>query len=524
MTGENRMKKFSTQPTEVWKEYREGVSYNSVLDLYETVKRNENFFIGRQWEGVNAPDLPKPVMNILQRVINVFIAMIVSDDVAVSFAPHLPDPGIERICSILSFEVERVLEDAKARPKNREAVRNAAVDGDACIYPWFDPSAETGQAAKGRIRLDVIENINVIFGNPYSADAQAQPYIILAQRKPMEDVREEAEANGASKADIDNIRPDSDVNRDEKECGSGLCTVLIKLWRENGTVRALKTCEKATVKKAWDTGYKLYPVAYWNWEKVRSSYRGQAAITGLIQNQISVNRLFAMAILSVEMNAFPKIIYDSTKISGWTNRVGEAIKTIGSPSDAFASVFRGADMSPQVMEVVDRTVSMTRDFMGASDASLGNVKPDNTSAIIAVQQASEIPLELKRMGFYQFVEDYIRIIVDIMRADYGIRLVKAEVLDAPQRDASGTAYTVIPFDFSTLADLDLELRVDVGAAAYFSELMQIQTLDNLYEKGIITDPADYVRSIPDKYIKGKNKLIEKLKQRAGAAAPGGGEG
>jgi hypothetical protein len=176
-------------------------------------------------------------------------------------------------------------------------------------------------------------------------------------------------------------------------------------------------------------------------------------------------------------------------------------------------------MSPQVMEVVDRTVAMTRDFMGASDASLGNVKPDNTSAIIAVQQASEIPLELKRMGFYQFVEDYVRIIVDIMRADYGIRLVKAEVPAVSQSETSGLppsgpVYSVFPFDFSTLEYLDLELRVDVGAAAYFSELMQIQTLDNLYEKGIITDPADYVRNIPDKYLKGKNKLIEKLSRSA----------
>jgi hypothetical protein len=96
-----------------------------------------------------------------------------------------------------------------------------------------------------------------------------------------------------------------------------------------------------------------------------------------------------------------------------------------------------------------------------------------------------------------------------MRADYGIRLVKAET---PASGISQTEpeYSVIPFDFSILNDLDLGLTVDVGAAAYFSELMQIQTLDNLYEKGIITDPADYVRNIPDKYLKGKNKLLEKI--------------
>jgi hypothetical protein len=100
-----------------------------------------------------------------------------------------------------------------------------------------------------------------------------------------------------------------------------------------------------------------------------------------------------------------------------------------------------------------------------------------------------------------------------MRADYGIRLVKAEITTAGIQQTE-PEYSVIPFDFSMLDDLDLGLTVDVGASAYFSELMQIQTLDNLYEKGIITDPADYVRNIPDKYLKGKNKLIEKLSKSA----------
>lgn len=510
------MKKYATSPAEVWKEYQRGISYNSALDIYETVKRNENFFIGRQWEGVNAPDLPKPTLNILKRVISYFAAMIVSDDVAVSFAPHLPDENAQRVCDILSAEIERVLEDAKASAKNREAVRNAAVDGDACIYPWFDPSAETGQFAKGKIKLDVIENINVIFGNPYAADAQAQPYIILVQRRMLDDVRGEAEANGASKETANSIEPDTDDNQGEKGCDGKLCTVLIKLWRENGTVHALKTTEKVTIKKAWDTRYKLYPVAYWNWEKVRSSYRGQAAVTGLIQNQISVNRLFAMGIRSVEMNAFPKIIYDSSKIKGWTNRVGEAVKAVGNPSEAFVSAFRGADMSPQVLEIVEKTVSMTRDFMGASDAALGNVKPDNTSAIIALQQASAVPLELQRLGFYQFVEDYVRIIADMIRVDYGLRMVKtknpAQTVGAAQgADPAMPEFLYLPFDFSSIEALDLELKVDVGAAAYFSELMRIKTLDNLFEKGIITDPADYLENIPDKYVKGKSRLIAKVK-------------
>lgn len=57
-----------TTPEGVWNEYQNAVSYNQSIGLYENVKKNENFFLGRQWEGVNAPDLDKPVLNFYRPV------------------------------------------------------------------------------------------------------------------------------------------------------------------------------------------------------------------------------------------------------------------------------------------------------------------------------------------------------------------------------------------------------------------------------------------------------------------------
>ena len=39
-------------PQRVYAEYEEGVQFNEGINLYETVETNENFFIGKQWEGV----------------------------------------------------------------------------------------------------------------------------------------------------------------------------------------------------------------------------------------------------------------------------------------------------------------------------------------------------------------------------------------------------------------------------------------------------------------------------------------
>lgn len=55
--------KSNSAAEEIWQAYEQADQYNSGIDLYETVRRNENFFIGKQWEGLSAPDLEKPVLN-----------------------------------------------------------------------------------------------------------------------------------------------------------------------------------------------------------------------------------------------------------------------------------------------------------------------------------------------------------------------------------------------------------------------------------------------------------------------------
>ena len=81
--------------------------------------------------------------------------------------------------------------------------------------------------------------------------------------------------------------------------------------------------------------------------------------------------------------------------------------------------------------------------------------------------------------------------------------------------AAGAQQTAGPrfFDFGTLQGANLRMKVDVGTASYWSELTQIQTLDNLFAKGIIPDPLTYLESVPDAYVKNKNKLVKALREQ-----------
>lgn len=527
------------EPSEVWAEYQRGINYNQSIGLYETVKQNNNFYNDKQWEGVNAPDLDKPVFNFLKPVVSYYVAMLISDDVAVnvelgneretgawrpqagglygveerlpvSELPVLYGAGASMMAErdvvpkVIAQEVDNIIEQTNLKYKNRRAIRNCAVDGDTCMYLWFDPDAETGYEYTGSIRADILDNTNVLFGNPTEEEVQEQPFILLVYRRLTEDVRDEAEANGFPR---DSITPDNEeyYANTEYDTDNDYTTVILKLWKEKGAVRMLKCTRDAPVKEETDTEYKQYPIAWMSWESVKNSYHGVSPITGKIPNQIFVNKIYAMAQRQVQDSAFPKVIYDKSKIARWDPSPGKAVGVIGDPTTALFAGFRPPEMSADPVNMAEVTVQQTKDMMGASDAALGNVKPDNTSAIIAVQKAAGMPLDIQKMDFYNFVEACVRIFLEIMRVNYGVRYVTLK--DPDGNDLRGE------FDFSLLGDYALSLKIDIGAGSYWSELMQVQTLDNLMSNQIIPDAVTYLEAIPEGYIKNKNRIIERIKEQ-----------
>lgn len=498
--------KINKEPAAVWREYQNGRAYKEQLGLYEQVRKNENFYNDRQWEGVKAPDLVKPVFNFLKPVVNYYIAMLISDDIAANIEVMDGEAGQEIagiVPRVISTEIDGVMERANVKFKNRKMIRNCAVDGDACFYVWFDTDAETGFSYKGQIEVDLVDNTNVYFGNPSEADPQKQPYILISSRRLTADVKDEAEKNGV---DPDEVTPDAEsmyVNA-EKDTENEYTTVLLKLWKENGTVHMIKSTEKVVIKSDTDTEYRLYPLAWMSWEDVKNSYHGVSPITGKIQNQVFVNKLYALAMIQVQNTSFPKPIFNKNVIDHWSSNPGEALGVAGPVDGSIFSSYRPPDMSAQVNNLIDSVIKYTKDMMGASDAALGNVNPDNTSAIIAVQKAAGLPLDIQRMDFYNFVESYVRIFIDIMRVNYGKRNIILTNSDGEKEP--------LLFDYAVLNDIALHLNIDIGQAAYWSELTQVQTLDNLMDRKILPDAVTYLESMPDGYIKNKQEIIGKIKE------------
>lgn len=511
-------------PELVYKRYDKGVSFNTQINLYDTVKENENFFIGKQWEGVESNGLPTPVFNFLKRVTLFQIATISSNNLSMQATPlnstsryELGD--LEQVTDVLNKQFAELFERNKIVTKVREFMRNAAVDGDGATYSWFDPDMETGQEAKGGIVTEIIENTRIIFGNPNERNVQEQPYVIIPMRKQVEYVKNLAEKNGVRKDDIDSIKADSEAYDNKMDAlTDDRVSMYVYLYRdfETGTIRSYKCTQNVELEADKDTELKFYPITWMNWDYIQDCYHGQALISQLLPNQKFVNKAFAMAMISLMTTAYPKIVYDKTRIPKWDSRVGAAIGVNGGDMNSIAKIIDPAQISPQIGQFIDLAVNYTQNFMGASDAALGDTRPDNTSAIIALQRASNAPLELVKLNMYESIEDLGRIYLDMMRVYYGTRYVQVKFLSKQEMNNQPLGMSLQneefnkPFDFSILNEIPMSLKLDVGASSYWSEITTVQTLDNLLMQGKI-ELVDYLERIPEGYVSKKQELIDKLK-------------
>ena len=381
---------------EILKKFEKGYSFNQQIGLYDKVKVNEDFFIGNQWEGVESNGLPTPTYNMFKRVINFQVSTITSDNMAIQVV-GMPSVSVytakqlEKICEVINHQIAAIMERNKIVAKNREFLRNAAVTGDGCMHFYFDPTIENGQMVKGEIQAEVLDNLRVMFGNPNSRDVQKQPYIIISKRELVEDVqwrieglkemgREDKETY--TKANPDEIMADSEkFQNDYDSYTDDKVTVLTYYFRnrETNTIWAIEATEKQIIREAYDTGYSLYPLIWINWDYIRDCYHGQAMVTGLLSNQKFINKMFALVGISLLTTAFPKYVYDRTKIRNWSGDVGSAIGVSGNVNDV-AKVIEGASVSPQIAQFIEMSFDKTHSLLGASDVAMGDSRPDNTSA------------------------------------------------------------------------------------------------------------------------------------------------
>ncbi len=572
---------------DAWKYYEYGRLYNNNLtpNQYTMVNTNNEFFIGNQW--IHMPDneamrrLAKPTFNIIKRVTSLFVASLTSSNTTISFEP-LSYQNDGEAASFATAEVRNLLEKFKMDYRIRDALFDGAITGDYAAHFFWNPEARPYGGAfgeyKGEIEMELIDGINVMFGNPNCRDVEKQPYVLIVGRDTVENLKREYDywkpRQIKEGPDKDIIHPDAEtynftgiggkteIHGDDDKTGKALFVYLYtKVWKDEQyinpktglveirkiqTVHVTKATRHCNIFEDVDTGLSRYPLAWGNWQKQRNQYHGRALVTEIIPNQIFINQMMAMVFRHLQTQAFPTKIYNADLIPNISNEVGTAIGVRnlqpGQQIGEVISTIPAANMSAQIIQAIDLCMAYTKECLGATDAQMGSVRPDNTSALMVLQNASEVPLENTRAGLHEWVEDIGAILLDMMGTYYGKRpIVREKMMEEPVLGADGkqvidpmtgkpastkvTRRVVEEFDFSIFKHLWLNISVDVGATTYYSEIAMVQTLDNLRRDGTL-NIIEYLERMPDKLITRKQELIESLKKQANlpVSAPETGKG
>ncbi|MBQ9617493.1 MAG: hypothetical protein IJR48_03925, partial [Oscillibacter sp.] len=403
--------------------------------------------------------------------------------------------------ALADTELSNLLEKFHFEYRIRDALFDGAQTGDYCAHFWFDPEARPYGGAgvfqdyRGEIQMELVEGINVMFGNPADCRVERQPWILLVGRDRVENLRREAKRHRKA-GGVEAIVADED---DET------ALYVLLYTKVKTTVHVTKATREAVIYEDIDTGLSVYPVAWGNWERQRNQYHGRALVTGLIPNQIFINTLFATAMRHIQLMAFPRVVYNADLISAWTNEVGQAIGVRGlQPGQNVASVagtIPASEMSAQIFTLIDKTMAYTKECLGVSDVQLGSARPENTSALALLQTNAEVSLENIRAGLHEWLEDIGRILLDMMGTCYGTRPV------VTRRDGETT---VTDFDFRVFKHLWLNLRADVGKATVYNESAVLQTLDDLRRDGVLS-AVEYLERVPDRLFPRKAELLDELR-------------
>ena len=557
-------------PARIFDEYKRGKDFKGSMTergMYEQNRINERFYIGDQWSGANCGD-EKPLVryNVIKRIGDYKMAMIGSADVAVNYsAEGVPNtktirenvqsrrdeirdsedaatfmeqqdiPAAEMtgiVMASMSDYFKTTAERVKLNIIKNKALRKAYITGTGVLYTYWDDRVRTGLYADaahespvvGDIRCEVLDIENVYFGDPNLDDVQEQPYIIIAQRKSVDEVKRAARRNGRKADVVDAIHPDNETdymagNHAEKEPHDAKkVTVLTKLYKEwdndgkNYTLKAVEAVEGAVIRPAWDMKIRLYPVAKISWEEPANCIYGDSEVTHLIPNQITINRTIVAATQALIRQGMPIMLVNGDVVTQpITNDPGQVIPVYGTVEDMQNAVryVQSPPFTPQFDNMVNSLIANTLTQSGANDAALGDMRPDNTSAIIAVREAATMPMQLLQNRFYSFIEDVARIWAEFWVSMYGKRMLKIE-------DENGEWYT--PFDGDKYKDLIISARVDVGAAGLWSEIQSRQTLDNMLQAEII-DPIQYLQRLPKGSVPDLGGLLRDYQQRAQTPAP-----
>lgn len=512
------------QETPIWALYEKGRNYHRQTGIFVDTDKNYKFYNGDQWSGAKLGDVEPVQKNFIKPIVKYKISVIHDNLYAINYSSLNFEnrefyKSSQKYCEMLNRYAARVWEKDKMDFKGRRVTKDSAINDEGIIYVNFD--VETMQPVN-----EIVKKNDIYYGNENDDDIQSQPYILIRKRMPVSNAIELALAEGLSEEKTAFIIGDSDNFEESGEASKleldNMVTLIYKMYKKGGTVHFAISTRWVTISEDVDTGLSLYPIAHFNWEEKEGSARGEGEVRFLIPNQIEVNRTEVRRVISVKQQAYPQKVADVSKISNpqALNTVGGIIRTNGQPVEDVNKIIGSippATMSPDVKQLQEDLINVTRDLAGAGDTATGQVNPESASgrAILAVQQASQAPMTEQKESYKNFIEDIARIWLEylIVYSVDGVSL-EEEVTD-PMTGEETVQLVNVPQ--SALKELQATVKIDVTPKGVYDKFAQEQTIENLLIQGFFTpqrvnELETYAEVLDDDSVAPKQKILDTVER------------
>lgn len=509
--------------TDLWTLYEQGRNYCRLINMYSDTDKNYRMYNGNQWEGLKISGIEPVQLNFIKPIVKYKVGTINSNLWAINFSSENFESEefrktAEKTCEMLNKKAAKIWEKGGLDFKVRKVTKDAAINDEGIMYVTYDAEKETPVN-------EIISKNDIYFGNENDSDIQNQPYIIIKRRLPVIAVQEMALNEGASKSKIDLIVGDNDYFEEPGEASKyekdDMCTIVTKMYKENGTVYFSMATKYCDIKQNKNSGLTLYPVAHMTWEEKEGSARGEGEVRHLIPNQLEVNKTLMRRLITVKMTAYPTRVVNVDKIQNPADasKVGVTLKTKNGMTlddvNKAVGIIQPAQMSGDVEQLQQDIISQSRELAGAGDIATGDVNPESASgkAILAVQQAAQQPLVEQLSSLKGFVEDLARIWLDhiITYSTDGITLEEDQI-----DKQTGQEYTV-PVNVSqiVLQELQATVKVDVTPKGAYDKYAQETSLENMFTNGMFSveklpELKIYVKLLDDDSVMPKQKLEDAI--------------
>lgn len=316
--------------------------------------------------------------------------------------------------------------------------------------------------------------------------------------------KKEIELDSKESKDIKKYADENDTKQEKKEDG------LLGSQQD----------DELSIKKDTDYTFSLYPFGNLCTVPKAKSFVGLGTARTVVPNNKLINLVAAYNLMNVQNLAWGKVLVKHNALKGQkiNNKPGQIIVDYSPGTGWGISHMPGQQtLSNGAIEQLNTYIELTRAMHNADEIMTGDMLSKNLSgtAIAQIEAMRTKNVDRKQKRVWRFIEDMGKIAYQFYVAYYKNEKFMYEMgedmfIKASNQDPNVSRTQFLNVDGQEFLNYDFEIVCEVGAGSQFSEISQMQMLDNLLTQQHITF-EQFVELYPANQMPFKNRIKQMIK-------------